>query len=251
VSDLAVIDPREVVAAASDPAMAVVALLGQARSWLAEVQSIDDASEFMAKADALRSYTAQAKLGKEAEHAAFEIWTRAERRIGELLGPAEPGNQHSEPSHTDDGSFSRDERYRFRKLAAIPEPEFDERVEQAKESGRLSRSALLGRQLAEKLAEKAERERQESDDREWERRLAENADTDTIAAVKGRSAIVGSLDSLYQAALAVARHGAPAVAECIGDPPAGDRAGHLNAMARDAYLRAMALIDQLRKEVAA
>ncbi len=55
-----------------------------ARQWLVSAGSIEEVDELRARAEAVRVYTREAKLGREGENAATEIRLRAERRVGEL-----------------------------------------------------------------------------------------------------------------------------------------------------------------------
>jgi hypothetical protein len=83
-TDLAVIDPADVEAAA-DPAQYVVQACERAKTWLAhalEHGGIDEIVELKSQAEAIRIYTMQKQLGKDAELSAAEIVRRAERGIG-------------------------------------------------------------------------------------------------------------------------------------------------------------------------
>lgn len=83
-TDLAVIDPSAVEAAA-DPAQYVVQACERAKTWLAhalEYGDIEDIVELKSQAEAIRIYTMQKQLGKDAELSAAEIVRRAERGLG-------------------------------------------------------------------------------------------------------------------------------------------------------------------------
>jgi hypothetical protein len=77
-------DPQFVERAA-DPAGFVVAACERARAWLREALEqgqIEQVAELRSQAEAVRVYTAQKQLGKDAQLAAAEIVRRAERGIG-------------------------------------------------------------------------------------------------------------------------------------------------------------------------
>lgn len=146
-------DPARVLAESGDPRAFVLVALDRAKLWLTTAGSVEDVAEVRAKAEAIRAYTVQANLGKDAEQAACEIRIRAERRIGELLkaDPPRPGrpSKQSGTATISDHGISKDESSEFQKLAAIPEPEFDETVGRLRDDKALSRAAVLRKKTAE------------------------------------------------------------------------------------------------------
>jgi transposase len=83
-ADLVRADPG-VVERAVDPAAFVVAACERAKAWLEEALEhgeIERIAEVKSQAEAVRAYTAQKQLGKDAQLAAAEIVRRAERGIG-------------------------------------------------------------------------------------------------------------------------------------------------------------------------
>lgn len=84
-ADLAILsDPAEIDRIA-DPAGYVIASCERAKVWLAhalEHGGIEDIVELKSQAEAIRVYTMQKQLGKDAELSAAEIVRRAERGIG-------------------------------------------------------------------------------------------------------------------------------------------------------------------------
>lgn len=83
-TDLANLDPSEIDKAA-DPGAFVVLCCERAKTWLAqavEQGDIDSIVETKSQAEAIRVYTIQKQLGKDAELSAAEIVRRAERGIG-------------------------------------------------------------------------------------------------------------------------------------------------------------------------
>jgi hypothetical protein len=154
-------NPQAVLEAAPDRATFILIALDRARQWLVSAGSIEEVNELRARAEAVRVYTRQAELGKEAENAAAEIRLQAERRVGELLREM-PRNVGGRPRRAgretcrDDRQVSlgqlgvsRDESSTFQRLAAIPEDDFESRLGAAKDSGRVSRAAVLRDEDAE------------------------------------------------------------------------------------------------------
>src|SRR5579862_6909042 len=84
-SDLALAADPAVVEHAADPGEFVLAACEQAKAFLQralEQDDIEKIAEVRSQAEAVRVYTAQKQLGKDAELAAAEIVRRAERGIG-------------------------------------------------------------------------------------------------------------------------------------------------------------------------
>ena len=139
-------NPQAVLEAAPDRATFVLIALDRARQWLVSASSIEEVNELRARAEAVRVYTRQAELGKEAENAAAEIRLRAERRVGELL--KEMGVRPGNPSRREglklaEHGLTEKESMTFQRMAAIPEDEFDGRIRTAQDKGRVSRAAVL------------------------------------------------------------------------------------------------------------
>jgi len=115
-------NPQAVLKAAPDRATFVLIALDRARQWLVSASSIEEVNELRARAEAVRVYTRQAELGKEAENAAAEIRLRAERRVGELLQEMElaPGRPRKWSSMTTISSLgvNRDQAAVFQRMAA-------------------------------------------------------------------------------------------------------------------------------------
>ncbi len=84
-ADLALAANPGIVERAADPAGFVVAACQRAKAWLQEALEhgeIEQIAEIKSQAEAVRVYTAQKQLGKDAQLAAAEIVRRAERGIG-------------------------------------------------------------------------------------------------------------------------------------------------------------------------
>jgi hypothetical protein len=84
-ADLVLAADPQIVERSADPSGFVVAACERARAWLREALEtgeIDRIAELKSQAEAVRVYTAQKQLGKDAQLAAAEIVRRAERGIG-------------------------------------------------------------------------------------------------------------------------------------------------------------------------
>ncbi|HEV8275674.1 MAG TPA: hypothetical protein VGQ26_08255 [Streptosporangiaceae bacterium] len=84
-ADLALATDPQIVERSADPAGFVVAACAQAKAWLEEALArggIEQIAEIKSQAEAVRVYTAQKQLGRDAQLAAAEIVRRAERGIG-------------------------------------------------------------------------------------------------------------------------------------------------------------------------
>ncbi len=112
-----------------------------ARHALAEAHRVDEAKEIRDKALAVAAYARQAK-DRDLILWATEIKLRAERRTGELIRtlakPPGPGRGNKNVSATSDRFLSLkklgippDQSSDWQKLAAIPEPEFENRLKAA------------------------------------------------------------------------------------------------------------------------
>ena len=156
-------NPQAVLEAAPDRATFVLIALDRARQWLVTAGSIEEVNELRARAEAVRVYTRQAELSKEAENAAAEIRLRAERRVGELLKEMElargrPRKMSSTTTICDLG-VNRDQAATFQRMAAVPEQEFEDRLTTARGDSRVSRAAVL----RDEDAEEKRRAREEFD----------------------------------------------------------------------------------------
>jgi DNA-binding CsgD family transcriptional regulator len=84
-AELALVTDPEVIERSADPAGFVVQACERARAWLREALErgeIEQIAEIKSQAEAVRVYTTQKQLGKDAQLAAAEIVRRAERGIG-------------------------------------------------------------------------------------------------------------------------------------------------------------------------
>jgi len=115
--------------------------LDEARRLLSEIQNIDEIKNIRDKAEAMRVYAKQAKLGLEAQNHAAEIKLRAERRAGELLRDMEK-NKGGRPTDETDNTLlpvtppklseigiSKMQSSRWQALADIPDARFEEAIE--------------------------------------------------------------------------------------------------------------------------
>jgi hypothetical protein len=84
-ADLVLATDLDVIERSADPAGFVVAACERAKAWLREALEhgeIERIAEIKSQAEAVRVYTAQKQLGKDAQLSAAEIVRRAERGIG-------------------------------------------------------------------------------------------------------------------------------------------------------------------------
>src|SRR5215469_16743872 len=91
-ADLALAADPAVVERAADPGEFVLAACERAKSWLREALEhgeIEQIAEVRSQAEAVRVYTAQKQLGKDAQLAAAEIVRRAERGIAVAIRRAQ------------------------------------------------------------------------------------------------------------------------------------------------------------------
>lgn len=147
--------------------------------WAARCESIPEIQDAGHKLAAIDQYLAKTSTEGRARVAA--AIRRLEVRIGELLGPAEPGggdhgNQHSpRPSVATDG-LTPDQRSDFRKLAANPDV-VDDVINESTDEAPASRRKILGRIKAksEERAVPTTIDKSQSATRGRERRLCELA----------------------------------------------------------------------------
>jgi hypothetical protein len=144
--------------AMGDPAMYVIMSCERAKSWLAqclEGNHIEAIVETKAQAEAIRVYTVQKQLGKDAELSASEIVRRAERCIGLCIrqGQAEGrikkrGDQiHGRAAGTtvSPGDFAGDGHTRTEHyaMAKVSDEKFNAVITAGKSEGNLSRANVV------------------------------------------------------------------------------------------------------------
>lgn len=152
---------------ASDPTALVMAWCERGREALTEATTLDDGQHVLAAISTLEHATRVQKLNGEVCIAASALRVRAERRIGELIreereagrlavhggarrfNVVRPDVETEAPATLADRGISRDQAAEYARLAAAPEPEFEEAVEKvatwAKAKGGLNvtRSGVL------------------------------------------------------------------------------------------------------------
>jgi N6-adenosine-specific RNA methylase IME4 len=139
-----------------------VMLVEDARRALAEAKTLDEVKQVHDKAKAIRIYLRQQKAGLEAQNTAADITIRAGRRAGEMLSDSDL-NSGGRPSENLLGSFTgfpptlgelgitRHESSEWQRIAALPEPVFEEYIAETKASGKeLTMAGVL--KLAAKFA---------------------------------------------------------------------------------------------------
>lgn len=158
---LAALTATDAIEVSGDPAQSVLICCERAKAWLAQCLA-DDAIEAIvetkSQAEAIRVYTLQKELGKDAELAATEIVRRAERCIGLAIrkGQAEGriakrgdvgarggeagsarGADLAKPSEI---ASETDRKAAYRMTDSITDAQFDEAIETAKAEKNLSRA---------------------------------------------------------------------------------------------------------------
>jgi hypothetical protein len=169
--DLALATDPDVIGRSADPAAFVVQACQRAKAWLREALEhgeIEKIAEIKSQAEAVRVYTTQKQLGKDAQLAAAEIVRRAERGIGlairrgqqsgELARRGDRGSRGAPGVHGGNpgdrrgdhlgspGSFFRhgDERADAYAMAdEVSDTEFEDVLSEAKAEGNLSRANLM------------------------------------------------------------------------------------------------------------
>lgn len=117
----------------------------EARRAIALARRVDEVKDIRDKAEAVRLYAKQARLGIEMQNDAAEIKLRAERRAGEMLAEMEKhkGGQHSrtatsakavEPAKLAEIGVSDNQSHRWQQMAAIPERKFEGYLERARQT---------------------------------------------------------------------------------------------------------------------
>jgi len=169
--DLALAADPGVIDRCADPAEFVVQACQRAKAWLREALEhgeIEQIAEIKSQAEAVRVYTAQKQLGKDAQLAATEIVRRAERGIGLAIRRGQhngeiakrgdrgsrgaPGVHGGNPGdrrgdHLDSsGSFFRhgDERAdAYAMTDGVSDTDFEDVLGEAKAEGNLSRANVV------------------------------------------------------------------------------------------------------------
>lgn len=129
-----------------------MALLASAHQALAEAKTVDEVKNLRDKADAVRHYARQAKLGQELVIEAAVVKLRAERRIGQILretplATGVQGNQHDESLGEPNGvllhdvGISKSDSSRMQRIATLAEEIFESYIQAEVESRREPTSA--------------------------------------------------------------------------------------------------------------
>src|SRR5215467_13461909 len=170
-ADLVLATDLQIVERSADPAGFVMAACERARAWLREALEhgqIEQIAELKSQAEAVRVYTAQKQLGKDAQLAAAEIVRRSERGIGVAIRRGQhngqiakrgdrgscgapgvhggnPGNRRGDHLGSP-GSFFRhgDERAdAYTMTDGVSDTEFENALGEARTEGNLSRANVV------------------------------------------------------------------------------------------------------------
>lgn len=157
-TDLALIasDPNQLDPLGGDAGEFVVLACERAKTWLTQAiehGDIDQLVELKSQADAIRVYTRQKELGKDAELAAQEIVRRAERGLavavrsgqeaGEFLTKGQRAKDHPDKRMSADVFGGDQEAFESRVMASVPDDQFEEILDEAKGEGNLSRANVV------------------------------------------------------------------------------------------------------------
>jgi hypothetical protein len=159
-------DPS-VIAGSADPGEFVIQACQRARAWLREALEhgdIGQVAELRSRAEAVRVYSAQKQLGKDAQLAAAEIVRRAEQglagavregqRTGQFLAPVHPGPGRGKPgngatrfpgrrSPADYLGTGRTRTEIYAMTDGVSDEEFERALAEAKAEGKLSRANVI------------------------------------------------------------------------------------------------------------
>jgi hypothetical protein len=133
-----------------------VDLLASAQRALEAVKTVKDAKNVRDRAEAIRQYLRQQRYCFELQQDAAEIKVWAERKIGELLGPAGTPGKHAPPHNGEDEPRSQ-LKSRWRAQALVPAKVYREHIAECRKEGQEITSAALFR-IGNRLA-RQERQR--------------------------------------------------------------------------------------------
>jgi hypothetical protein len=162
---------------AADPAQYVALACERAKAWLADAIAhgeIEQIVELKSQAEAIRIYTQQKQLGKDAELSAAEIVRRAERGLGmavrrgqeagtvrrrgegggdpRFVDPA-PDKDRISPKSLFKGHAEAQDAY---SLADTADDDFEEAIEEAKDEGNLSRANVVRKAAKKRILNAAD-----------------------------------------------------------------------------------------------
>jgi hypothetical protein len=170
-ADLALASDPDVIEQSADPAGFVVQACQRAKAWLREALEhgeIEQIAEIRSQAEAVRVYTVQRQLGKDAQLAAAEIVRRAERGIGLAIRRGQqtgeiakrgdrgsrgapgvhggnPGDRRGEHLGSPTGLFRHDDERAdaYTMTDGVTEADFEDALGEAKAEGNLSRANVV------------------------------------------------------------------------------------------------------------
>ena len=142
--------------------------IDKVRQCLEAAQTIGEIKTIRDKAEAVRVYAHNARLGLLALNRAAELKLRAERKAGSLLselklrGGDRKSNRHHERLKLADLSISQNQSRRWQLAASVPEKQFERFLRETEGDGKeISTAALL--RLARSRAADAKRQRPKED----------------------------------------------------------------------------------------
>jgi len=226
-----------------DPDASVIALCERGSLAIEQAASVADAKDIKDWADTIEHAAKVRDLNHETIILASALKIRAERRMGQLLGPAptpqESGARKGLPASN---PLTKFERHKARRLAEPSDDEFDELLDEVSADA-ADRAGVSRRRVLSKIDE---RKRDDAEQDEWVRSLGEDPDPDATrtrgVAARAVIALTRGVDQLEKqitpAALADALASYPERQVYVRDGIVADirRAAHVIALYEEALL---------------
>lgn len=160
-----------------DPDGSVVALCERAGLAIEEAATVADAKDIADWASTVEHAAKVRDLNHETIIVASALKIRAERRIGQLLGEAQPGRPKGGNLRNEEG-FSDRQRHEYRRLAEPDDDTFDRALGEAADDA-AERAGVSRRAVRQKLDED---KREACEQAEWLRSLPDDPDPDATRA---------------------------------------------------------------------
>ena len=139
--------------------LATISKLQSARLAVQEVKELDEIKRILDQSEALKNYARAQRLSREIQDDVAEYTLYATRQMGIISAGLEKatqnrGNQHQKVAESeertlpkkkvlDNAGITPQRAYEAEKLAAIPETQFAEIIAEKKESGELTKAAVM------------------------------------------------------------------------------------------------------------
>lgn len=163
-----------------DPNGTVVAWCERGSAAIEQAATIADARDIRDWADTIEHASKVRDLNHETIIIASALKIRAERRIGQLLGPPTRDHDRSPGARSVTDDIGRDERYASRKLAEPDDDEFEQAIEQATEEAR-EKAGISRRSVLSRLDQRQQNKAETAEQREWVKSLGEDPNPELTA----------------------------------------------------------------------